>query len=63
MQNRCVFPFISKIIKRKSAKKFLRRVSFQQHIDNKSRVLPITQSCAQSRATAVIFIASLNIGR
>jgi hypothetical protein len=44
MQNRCVVPFISKIIKRKSAKKFLRRISFQQHIDNESRVLPITQS-------------------
>jgi hypothetical protein len=40
MQNRCVVPFISKIIKRKSAKKFLRRVSLQQHIDNEPRVLP-----------------------
>jgi hypothetical protein len=44
MQNRCVVPFIFKIIKRKSAKKLPRRVIFQQHIDNKSRVLPITQS-------------------
>jgi hypothetical protein len=31
----------------------------QQHIESESRVLPITQSIAQSRATAVIFIASL----
>jgi hypothetical protein len=44
MQNRCVFPFISKIIKGKSAKKCLRGVSLQQHIDNESGVLAITQS-------------------
>jgi hypothetical protein len=44
MQNRCVVPFISKIIKGKSAKKFFRGVSLQQLIDNESRVLSITQS-------------------
>jgi hypothetical protein len=44
MQNRCVVPFISLIIKKKSAKKFLCGVSLPQHIDNETRVLPITQS-------------------
>jgi hypothetical protein len=63
MQNRCVVPIISKIIKTISAKKCLRGVSLQQHIDNESRVLPFTQSWAQSRETAFVFIASLNIGR
>jgi hypothetical protein len=44
MQNRCVVPFISKIIKGKSAQKFLRCVSLQQQIDNESRVFVITQT-------------------
>jgi hypothetical protein len=49
MQNRCVVPFISKIIKRKSAKKFLRGVSLPQHIDNETRVLPITLNLELNR--------------